>query len=42
MQGGSRRREVGEAATSAAFYKATESVVPGDPGGIFRELTRKP
>lgn len=41
VQGGSRRREVGDAA-SDAFLKAMESVVPGDLEGIFRELMRKP
>jgi len=40
-QGGSRLREVGEAA-GIAFLEAMESVAPGDPEGAFAQLMLKP
>ena len=39
--GGSQLHEVGEYA-GVAFLEAMESVVPGDPEGVFRELMRRP
>ena len=38
---GSQLHEVGEYA-GVAFLEAMESVVPGDPEGVFRELMRRP
>ena len=40
-QGGSQLHAVGELA-NVAFLEAMESVVPGDPEGVFRELMRRP
>ena len=39
--GGSQLHEVGEHA-NVAFLEAMESIVPGDPEGVFRELMRRP
>jgi hypothetical protein len=41
QEGGSRLREIGDAADSA-FLKAMESIVPGDPEGVFNQLMAKP